>query len=348
MKIFNAMFSKKLGGLEQAFLDYNHALLMQHNDVISIIHPSALVENNISNHYIPIKNFNSYDILAISKLKKLVINHRPNCIITHGRRAFSLFKKTNLDTILIGVSHKYNSNSEASYSYLKGADAVIAITKYMRQELIGQGFRDKDVYYVPNMISIPDNITYESPKFRDVPVIGMIGRLAHEKGYDIFIKALSTLKKQGIEFSAKIAGDGEDYNAIVKYIDAEGLKSDIEMSGWIEDTASFYKGVDIICVPSYIESFGIVLLEALLHSKPCIASLCPGPKEIGEHEKNLLLFPIGDHNTLADMIRRLINDKQLAENITKAGFSRALQFSSFNVSRILQDTIEDIYFRKKG
>ena len=342
MKVFNTMFSKKLGGLEQAFLDYNHALLMQHNELLPVIHPHAMVKKKVGSHSVAINNFNSYDFIAVMKLRKLIDAEQPNCIITHGKRATLLFKKATTNTAIIAVSHKHN------YEYLKSVDAVITVTEHMRNELVAAGFDAGRVYYVPNMINIPDNITYTAPNFHDIPVIGMIGRMTPEKGHDVFVKALAELKKNRVKFRAKIAGDGDEKPALIELIKALDLETEVELLRWVDDNNAFYKSVDMVCVPSRFESFGIVLLESFLYSKPCIASSCDGPREIGKHEENLLLFPIDDHVALANSIKRLLDDKKLTAKITKNGFLRVQNYSYFNVSRMLQRVIEEVCFKRNS
>ncbi|MDF1930485.1 hypothetical protein PGH45_11035 [Legionella pneumophila] len=94
MKIFNAMFSKVNGGLEQVFLNYIPALSSQGNLVIPIIHPKAEIRNSCpQDHLITVHNFNQHDFFAIHRLKKLIKIHQPDCIITHSYRAAYLFKK---------------------------------------------------------------------------------------------------------------------------------------------------------------------------------------------------------------------------------------------------------------
>src|SRR4051812_29596782 len=95
MKIFNVMFSKDNGGLEQAFLNYIPALSKQGNEVISIIHPKAKIRPFCPReNLILVSNFNQYDLLAIWKLRKLIYQLKPDCIISHSYRAAYLLKKT--------------------------------------------------------------------------------------------------------------------------------------------------------------------------------------------------------------------------------------------------------------
>lgn len=63
MKILNITLTTRLGGLEQAFLDYNEALNITYNDVISIIHKSSPIEKLIKGQFYQINNFSKYDPL---------------------------------------------------------------------------------------------------------------------------------------------------------------------------------------------------------------------------------------------------------------------------------------------
>ena len=72
---------------------------------------------------------------------------------------------------------------------------------------------------------------------------------------------------------------------------------------------------DIFVLPSYNDSFGIVLIEAGLNEIPLIAASCKGPREIIEHAKTGLLFPPGDIETLRDKILELVNNPDLRSEL---------------------------------
>jgi glycosyltransferase involved in cell wall biosynthesis len=344
MKIFNAMFSKRLGGIEQAFLDYNQALSLQNNQVIPLIHTKAKIRNKLEGHYIAVHNFNKYDFFAVAKLRRLIEHEKPNCIITHGSRAAFLFKRAlrNLTPKppIIAVSHNYNCKP------ILGCDAVITITHDMKSFIIQQRQPEETVHQVPNMIHIPEGVKFEKPVFKNPPVIGFMARLTQKKGMDVFLKAISCLKEKGIKFKAKFAGDGEEAGKTHEMIRALKLEDDIEVLGWIdgEEKEEFYKAIDIFCMPSYHEPFGIVLLEAFIHSKPSVVTTSEGPSEIGRHEKNLLFVPIGDYKAMALEIERLIKNKDLREKIALGAFERAQDFSLLNISRMLQRIVEEVCY----
>lgn len=338
------MFGKRLGGIEQAFLDYTQALSLQNNQVISLIHPKALIKNKLEGQYTAINNYNRYDFFAIAKLRRLVEQENPNCIITHGSRSAYLFKKAIKNLThkppIIAVSHKYNCKP------ILGCNAIIAITNDMRDFIIAQKQPAETVYLVPNMIHIPENTAYKKPNLRRPPVIGFMARLTPKKGMDVFLKAISHLKKRGIKLKVKFAGEGEEANKCEKMINDLMLEDTVEVLGWVSDSEKemFFKNIDIFCMPSYHEPFGIVLLEAFMYSKPCVVTASEGPREIGVHNKNLLFVPIGDDRAVANAIAELINSAELRERIAFGAFERVQDFSLLNISRRLQRIIEEVCF----
>lgn len=69
----------------------------------------------------------------------------------------------------------------------------------------------------------------------------------------------------------------------------------------------FFKSIDIFCLPSLEEAFGIALLEAMAYSKPIVASHSFGPAEILSHETDALLAAPGSPQDLADKLASYID-----------------------------------------
>ncbi|KTD49313.1 glycosyltransferase family 4 protein [Legionella quateirensis] len=336
MKILNAMFSKVNGGLEQVFLNYIPALTAQGNHVIPVIHPKAEIKSNCpQEHLITIHNYNQHDLVAMYRLRKLIKRENPDCIITHSYRAAYLFKKTRTKVPKIAVCHV-----RGHYDF--GTDAIIAITEQMRQDIINSGIPANTVYTVPNMVHIPEELTFKEPKESNVPIIGVCARLAKIKGIDIFIDALAELKKRNVAFKAKIAGDGKDKEQYVQLIQHHGLTDDIDLLGWIEDRHSFYKSLDIFCLPSREEAFGLVVLESMMHSLPMVLCKLSGPIEIVGDSQSALLVPPEDPISMADALEQIIAEKHLAKQLAFNAFQRVQRYSSKNVAPILHNVLNTV------
>jgi glycosyltransferase involved in cell wall biosynthesis len=336
MKVVNAMFSKVNGGLEQVFLNYMPALAQQGNQVIPIIHPKAeIIDACPQEHLRTVHNFNQHDFFAIYKLRKLIQQEQPHCIITHSYRAAYLFKKTKTRVPKIAVCHV-----QGHYNF--GSDAIIAITEPMRQDIIKAGIPAHKVFTVPNMIPFPQHLEYQEPKPRDVAVIGVCARFVSMKGIDVFLASLAELKKRQVPFKAEIAGDGPERELYLKLIAEYKLASQVKLLGWVHHREEFYRNLDIFCLPSRKEAFGLVILESMLHSLPLVITDLPGPREIIAQSDSALVVPSEDPISMANSLERLIKDKELAKQCAINAFKRVQHYSIASVGPLLHEVLEKV------
>lgn len=339
MHILHLMFSKNLGGLEQAFLDYNDALKKLGHHVTNVIQPKSKIAPLMaarSDQLFFLRNHGQWDIWAIIKLRKLINKLKPDVIITHGNRPYILLKRAFIKTIpCIAVVHGYN------LKHTLGATALFTVSKQLMNLAIAQGHPPDRIFHIPNMIH---NI--EVPKVRNrfsPPVIGAMGRFVKVKGMDLFLHALALLKQKNIAFCAILAGNGQEDQNLKKLISDLSLQNEVRCPGWIEHKTNFYEAIDIFCLPSHHEQFGIVLLEAFSHQKPVVSTISEGPKEIAEHEKHALLVPIHNPVALANALERVLNNPLLAERLAIQGRQLVeAKYSLEIVSKELEKALKQI------
>lgn len=336
------MFSKVNGGLEQVFLNYIPTLTGQGNQVISVVHPQAeIIPSCPKEHLITLHNYNKWDFIAILRLRRLINKEKPDCIITHSYRAAYLAKRTLTKVPKIAVCHV-----RGHYDF--GSDAIIAITEQMRQDIINSGKPAHTVFTVPNMINIPEHLTYKEPRSTNIPVIGACARFAPIKGIDVLIEALGELKKRNIAFQAKIAGDGKEKEHYIELIKRHSLEQEVTLLGWIENRHTFYEELDIFCLPSREEAFGLVVLESMMHSLPMVLSKLSGPLEIISDSGSALFTEPENPLSLADGLQQLIQDKALAKDLGARAFQRVMHYATSNVGPILQKTMERVCYNYKN
>lgn len=338
MRILNVMFGKKLGSIEQMFLDYNQALNIQKVDVVPVIHPKALVRKYIAGHYYTVSNFSTFDPFAMLKIRKLVMEVQPNLIITHSKRANKLVRFAIKNVPVVGIAHGYKCKT------LIGSEAIIAPTEDIKNTLIAAGQPEGAVFVIPHMLRISSDTSYVKPRRFDVPVIATLSRLNKVNGIDIFLKSLSILKKKGVKFNAKIAGYGEERKALERLSVKLGLSDNVEFLSWIEEKSEFFSSIDIFCFPSKSESFDLALLEAMVHSKPIVTSNGGSiPQLVGEM-KGALVIEHDNPEAAAAALEKLINNRKLCDKISKEAFVTAQDYSIYTVSRSLKLTLEEIYY----
>ena len=336
MKILNVMFYKTLGGLEQVFTDYSLALKKKGHDVVNVVHSNAAIISKLDGSYHKMLSFGKRDFVAILRLKFLVYSYQPDCIIVHGNRAASLVHSAGVKIPVIAVSHYYK------FKDIIGFDSIFAITEDMKESLIAAGQEPDKVIHMPNMIKIPQGNSFIEPKFNRIPVIGGIGRLVKCKGFDTFIHAMRLLKNRGVACKAIIAGEGEERAALEGLIEKLDLQDNVEMIGWIDDQEHFYNSIDIFCLSSRDEAFGLVLLEAFMYSKPVVSTESKGPLEIATNKQDVLFTPIDDSKQMADKLAALLADQKMAIKLAQAGYKTVQKYSLENIAEKLDDSLKRI------
>jgi len=157
-----------------------------------------------------------------------------------------------------------------------------------------------------------------------------VGRYHKKKGYEVVLEAAKILMEKGLKFRWVIVGKGVDKlksNAI--QLGVEGAICLLEEVGFIQNSESkdsfhvpskkligLYRSSDIFVLPSLLETFGMVLIEAMAVGTPVVTTDAPGCRDVVSHGFNGLLAVPGDPLSLADNIKKLIIDEKLRRELS--------------------------------
>ncbi|AVR05008.1 glycosyltransferase [Pluralibacter gergoviae] len=201
---------------------------------------------------------------------------------------------------------------------LERADAIIATSEeYAKSSYWLQRYKSK-VTIVPIGIKDPCqdmNLLTKPQSYNSKKIVFSLGRMAYYKGFEYLIKAAHYLTD---EYKIVIAGGGELIEEYRKLIKDEGLDKRVELVGRISDKEinSYYHFSDLFCLPSVArsEAFGVVLLEAMAHSKPVVATniLGSGTSWVNKHTVSGLNVPICDSQAIANAITTIVNSEDLS------------------------------------
>lgn len=181
-----------------------------------------------------------------------------------------------------------------------------------------------------------------------------VGRFERRKGVDVLFEALEELMPKYDNLTVNLVGNPEitDENNKKYYREFEKLhrKKDwfkrIVLHGYVSDSqlSGLYEQCDIFVAPSRYESFGIIFIEAMSHSKPVIGTNVGGIPEIIQDGKNGYLFENEDSAQLRDRIERLVVNKDLrremgreSARLLKSKFSAGVMAS--NAEKIIQSVV---------
>ena len=351
MKIVNVMIGRGLGGIEQAFLDYNQALLMRGHQVCAVIHQHAEIEQVLRTQSVTqiVKtHFVHYNYFLLIPLYIKLRQYKPDIIIVHNKKAISMFKilARILKAKIIAVSHN------PKFRHVDKCDGIFTITQYQKNIFAGKGFPADKIFVVPNLVA--NVIPYKcSDSFYTPPVIGTMGRFDPMKGFPDFIEALGILKQKNISFKAVIGGRvqksyADEFVKMQEKIKALNLQDCVEFCGWVNDKDKFFNDIDIFVLPSRFEPFGIVLLEAMIRSKPVVSSLAEGPAEIfSDNQDAAYLFAIGNPQQMAEKISEALSDFSRTQKVANNGYKLCLEkYTLEPVSNLLNEALDS--FMRKG
>lgn len=148
----------------------------------------------------------------------------------------------------------------------------------------------------------------------DVPVIGFVGRLNHDKGLDVLAAACRVLDDERVEYQLLIVGgiDGAELGEF------SSLRRAPVVLGAVADTSMYYPLMRALCLPTLREGFPNVVLEAGATGIAVVTTDATGAVDSVIPERTGLMVPAGDARQLAGALQRVIEDPRLAEGLGAA------------------------------
>jgi len=327
MRIINAIRAQKIGGVDRVFRDYNEILSTQGHEV------AALISDNGDDNYnfkkiFKLKNFNQ--ILDCLHLLCIFYKFKPDVVICHSTRLMKWMR-------ILRYFYRFKSigvNHGTTFKHSMNCDYAISVNKQIADNLINAGFDKNKSFIVSNAVRIDRR--YQEKIIKPTPVIGIYGRIEMTKGFDILIKAAEILAKKNYDFRLKIGGfEVENSGYYFKDIEDLARKCDIfekiTFVGTVFDKEKFFKDVDILCVPSREESFGLPILEAFLFSTLVVSSDSDGGKFLIKNGENGILFARQNYQELAEKLIEIFTNPHITANITRNAFLKLEKEFSFDI-----------------
>lgn len=313
MHVLNAMFIPGYAGTERAFIDYTWALLARGHTVTAMLHRDAPFIDELRRPGVTVVKAPwgdgpaTYHPFQSLVYEALIDELAPDVVLAHSEAdMFYLRKVVRGRRPYVTVTHL----TQVRFSI--DADVSVAVSQGMVERLISAGQSPERVVHIPPVAHLPLAPSPTPCAWRAPPVIGVLARLSEEKGVDVFLEALRLLAESGVRFRAIIGGDGPQRAALTRRIEETGASAYVELRGWITDKESFYRDIDVFCLPSRKEAFGLVLLEAAVRARPIVATDCDGARELFTASGQAVLVPRDDARALSNGLAALLRDEQTA------------------------------------
>lgn len=183
----------------------------------------------------------------------------------------------------------------------------------------------------------------------DGPYILYVGSLTARKNLPRLVEAYARLRRWSERWKLVVAGVRKWKSApIFDAVQRLGLESHLHFTGYVadEDLPALYNGADLFAFPSLYEGFGLPVLEAMACGTPVVTSDTSSLPEVAG-DAALQVDPY-NVEAMADAMRRMLEDGDLAQELRERGLARAAQFSWERTARETVKVYEQVLGRNNG
>ncbi|MEX2591328.1 MAG: glycosyltransferase [Anditalea sp.] len=264
----------------------------------------------------------------------IIIAEETSDPINRSHKANLLFK------LLTSVADRVIGIAPGVINYLTN----IAHINASKIQLINNGVEIPRKVFEEEIMSLKERLGLSNTNI----IIGSVGRIRDKvKLFSDIIEAVALLPDHA-KLKILIVGQGPDVEFLKDLAAQRGLKNQLIMPGAQMDTPPFYCLMDIFCIVSDNEGFGLVAAEAMFHRLPVIATAVGGLKDIVVDGETGFLVPSHSPKQIAEKLQLLIDQPALRKNMGAKGLARAKKKYS---AKIYVEKVHQLYqelLREKG
>ena len=196
---------------------------------------------------------------------------------------------------------------------------------------------ETDLYRPENQLDNRRRIRQEFQISDTEVLIGAIGRLVWQKGFEYFVQAIPELIKALPNSRFVLIGDGILRRDLEKLAKDLNIRDHILFTGQRTDIRDTLAALDVVVLPSVLEGFPIVTLEAMAMGKPIVATAINGiTEQIMDNREGILVPPRNSAN-LSQAIIKIVSNPNMADTLGKAARRRVT--TEFSVQQMIKATI---------
>lgn len=209
---------------------------------------------------------------------------------------------------------------------LDRAEAVTTVSRRMRDDIGSLGIDPGKIHVIPMGVDLQTRFV-PSVRQKTTKSLLFVGRVVEKKGLRFLIEALPEILEKHPDAKLRVAGDGQELNAMKKLAYDFGLTGHVHFLGAVanETLPGLYQTSDVVVFPSIVakggdrEGFGLVLVEALGCGCAVVATDLPAMQDIIEDGRTALIVPQRNARRIVNAIVRLLDDEDLRICLGKTG-----------------------------
>ena len=362
MRILEIVSARGINGVSKHVIDASIELRKRGHDITIMGCADAWVLETAAqlNFRTIVSNMHRWPTDELRRVASLIHQHQIEVVHTH-------MSKANFFGVLLrwysGIPSVATAHSCHLQLHWMANNFVIAVSeatrRYHRLVNLVPGSRIKTIH---NSIELPSDLEKEQRKsIRDrvraslglLPndfVIGLVGRLAPQKGQLTMVEAMPAILAVLPQARLLLIGgfDTPDYIAQIQLkLDQHHLADHVQMLGMRSDVRELLNGIDLMTQPSLWESFPISMLEGMAAGVPIIASDVGGVRECLQHNRSGFLIEPKNPEALSSAILKLAASPELCARLVKEAEKVVrLQFSPEPQTAKLEAVLQSVCYSR--
>lgn len=305
------------------------------------IHPKIFYHEVELNHY-PVFQYPPYDLALAAKMAEVIDQQKldilhvhyaiPHAICAimakdiadHDVKIVTTLHGT--DITVLGIDQTFKKIIKYG---IEKSDAVTAVSESLVKQTVEMLDVNKEITTIYNFVNEEDYYKQHVPALRqqygisnDEKVLIHISNFRKVKRVQDIIYAFKQIRNE-VKSKLLLVGDGPEYADMVQLVDSLGLKEEVRFLGKQTNIRELLSIADLMLLLSEKESFGLVLLEAMLCGVPSIGTNVGGIPEVIEHDKTGYTVELGDIDAAANHAIEVLTDDQLMQRLSDNAFIQA-------------------------
>jgi len=219
-------------------------------------------------------------------------------------------------------------------------DIIHTVSNTTKEDLIKFGARAK-IKVIPNGIDLEDYNILQSERDYEKYII-FIGRLVFYKNLDVIITSFMDVVKQAHGSKLIVVGDGPMRKNWEKRVKDLELQENVKFLGYVSDIEKMklLSRSSALVLPSFVEGFGLVILEAFAMEKPVLVADVKPVSELVCNNIDGFVLPVNSPRRWTEKLIYVLSNKNICEKLGKAGRQKVEKH--YNLGRVVND-MEQLY-----
>ena len=364
-KILFVIDGVEFGGGERVFLQLAAGLRDRYQVFVASmsggIFEHELKQLGIKNY--PVDMSRRISLKPIRQIKKIIRNNKIDLLHSQGARADFFARIAGrlagvphifctiampVEGFDVGLLHKkiYRFMDQLTERYV---ERFIVVSDSLKQTLVkGRGIPAHQVVRIYNGIELSQyhpNVEYGNLRSewgipQEIPLIGAIGRMVWQKGFEYLIECVPEIVRAYPNAKILIVGDGPLKDKLKVKSEKLKVADKIIFAGFRSDIKEILSAIDVLVIPSLLEGFPMITLEVMAMAKPIVATNIDGITEQITDGVDGILVPPKNPSVLAKAVIRVLNDKETARTMGLSARKKVEQ--EFSVEKMVAET-EKVY-----